>query len=122
MALSAAGGCWHGVLVLPCTRPRFASGTPWTLAAGSIVLMHSAIIAFTVDFAPVTGRRDRHGLVTRQEISARICPIQTARIKTLATDSGLVLYVPADGDQIWDAPWPPTLFCGVSWDCGAMVT
>jgi hypothetical protein len=98
--------------------PRFAGASFWILGAGSLSVVASglcqanktgvscALVALFLFLciAPASemtfwpGSRQDQGLYT----------YQVPKLKEFTTSSGLMLYVPIDNDQCWDAPLPCT--------------
>lgn len=96
-------------------EPRFAGAAFWILGVGTITLSirylsklkNLVILVFTlsaflfISLALQPLSRDIWRL-------HKFYSIPRAELKTFTTDSGLVIYVPKEGDMCWDAPLPCT--------------
>lgn len=116
LLLPPIAGLLFWFLTVPA--PRFAGACFWWLGAGTWVLVlkelrgralligsYSVLIAsslvalgFHVKSEKIMSPGGDHGYH----------PVPMAEMSTFVTDSGLMLYMPAQGDQAWDAPIPNT--------------
>jgi hypothetical protein len=98
---------------------RFAGAAFWWLASGGLILMIASYGGATrrICWLPIvmlslmlTGWFDgRLSKYTRPgPSSGGFYPVPESKVKTFRTDSGLEVYVPVKGDQVWDSPLPAT--------------
>jgi len=107
--LPAAGGIVFWFFTAPAQR--FGMFLFWILAAGLVAI-------FFACFAAGASRRRLTVVLViclvfsachiKKGFHARFAPLPQVPLEIYRTESGLKLYVPAEGDQCWDAPLPCT--------------
>lgn len=116
--LPAAGGLIFWFTTAP--NPRFAGAVFVVLAAGALALFVDAAL----QVLPSSSRRPFQATVLGLAIwitvdrvenqplwpppAERLQALPRPELRIVRTNSGLELYVPAEGDQAWDAPLPST--------------
>jgi hypothetical protein len=98
--------------------PRFAGSAFWVLGlwAMTVPLNHMRKyqprwVVYAVLFLSISGTAEliaKNPYFIRQTDSDGFCPIPKVAMEEFRTDSGLVVYVPASGEQSWDSKLPST--------------